>query len=96
MESAFTDGRNGVTQSATKGARGCVAGVMIQKEKTEAPHRRIRMAECRDLHGGDRHLLAETRPAFLAERKPPADKIIRDFEVSPHHCTQSGLTVSRS
>jgi hypothetical protein len=63
---------------------------MIQKEQAEAPHRQIRMAERGGLHGGDRHLLAQTRSAFLREREPSVDKIIRDFEVSAHRRTQSG------
>jgi len=91
MESALTDGRDGVAQSLAKGACRCVTGVMIQKGQADAPHRYIRMAECGGLHRSDRHLLAKTRPAFLAEREPSMDKIIRDFEVSPHRCTQSGL-----
>jgi hypothetical protein len=96
MESAFADGRDRIAQSTAKGVRGGVAGVMIQKEKTEAPHRWIRMAERRDLYGSDGHLRAKTRPAFLAEREPSVDEIIRDFEVSPHHRSQSELMVSRS
>jgi hypothetical protein len=69
---------------------------MIQKGQADAPHRKIRMAESSDLYRGDRNLLAETRSAFLRERKPPMDKIIRDFEVSAHRRTQSRLTVSKS
>ncbi len=96
MESALADGRHGIVQSAAKRVRRRVARVMIQKEQAEAPHRRIRMTECRHLHGGDGHLLAETPAAVLAEREQSVDEIIRDFEVGPHHFTQSGPTVSRS
>ena len=96
MESAFADGRDGVAQSKPKGVRRRVAGVVIQKGKTEAPHRRIRMAKRRDLHGGNGNLLAQTRSAVLTEREPSVDKIICDFEISPHHCIQSGPMVSRS
>jgi hypothetical protein len=85
VHSALADGRDGILQCAAEGIRRRVARVMIQKEQAEAPHRRISVAECGDLNGGDRYLNAETGPAALAEREPPVDEIIRDFEVSSRH-----------
>jgi hypothetical protein len=67
---------------------------MIQKGQADALHRKIRMAESGDLDRGNRNLLAETRSACLRKRKPPMDKIIRNFEVSAHHCTQSGWCIA--
>ena len=95
MESTLADGRDRITQSPAKCVRGRIAGVMIQKEKAEAPHCQIRMAECGSLDSGDGNLLAQTRSAFLREREPSVDKIIRDFEVGAHRRTQSGPMTSR-
>jgi hypothetical protein len=58
---------------------------MIQKAQTEASHRQIRMAECRDLHGGNGDLIAKTRSALLREREPSVDEIMRDFEITSRH-----------
>jgi hypothetical protein len=94
MESALADGRDRIAQSPAEGLRRCVAGVMIQKEKAEAPRRRIRMAERGGLHRGDRNLLAQTRPAFLPEREPSVDNSrLRGQFASLHPI---GLMVSRS
>jgi hypothetical protein len=40
------------------------------------------MAECRDLHCSHGDLIAETRSAFLREREPSVDKIMRNFEIT--------------
>jgi len=62
---------------------------MIQKEKAEATHRWIRMAERGHLHRSDRHPLAKTPSAFLRERTPSMDEVSGKFEVGSRHCAQS-------
>jgi hypothetical protein len=94
MQSAVADRGDGIAQSLAKRVRGPVAGVMIQQEQAEAPHRQIRVTECCDLHSRDWHLPAERPTAFLREREPSMDKITRDLEVGPHSCTQTEQMVS--
>jgi hypothetical protein len=68
---------------------------MIQKAQTEASRDKIRMAECRNLYSGHGDLIAETRSAFLRERKPSLDKIMSNFEVTPRHCGSILLTATK-
>jgi hypothetical protein len=67
---------------------------MIQKAQTQASHRQIRMAECRDLHRGHGDLIAETRSAFFRERELSVDEIMRDFEVTSRHLRSILLTAT--
>ena len=89
VKSTLADRGDWIAQSTAKDVQRHIAGVMIQDEQAEAPHRQIRMAECSDLHGGDGKLPAETGTTLLRARNPSMNKIMGDFEVSSGHCSIS-------
>jgi len=89
VKSALADRGDRIAQRTTKSVRRHFAGVMIQQEQAETPHRQIGMAECSDLHSGDGKLSAEARTTLLRARDPSMNKITGDFEVSSGHCSIS-------
>jgi hypothetical protein len=91
VQGTLADRRNRIVQSTAEDVRREIVGVAIQKGQAESTYRRIRMAECSRLYGGDGYLLPDTRSSSFRERGPSMNEIIRELEVRSCHFIQSDL-----